>query len=230
MQQAPAVPLQAAPIPTGWPNILPGPFILLLLLPAVPLLLFSIGARPPDTHNLPFTTDDLWQTTAFITVAGAVVLAMGLYPGLLADVTGWIREGGNGEGWRAYLPHWPADELYDDVRQRPPDGHARGGYTGYQQQASQAQFQQQQRYSQNQPRVREQIRVRYEEVPRVPERVEYRPQSYRQDKNGNIYHRPAGRRVIPAHGGGMRAIHEVVQVVSPPAQTPGELRIRSNQS
>jgi len=183
------------PVTSGWPNILPGPFILLLLLPAIPLVLFSFGARPPDTNNLPFTTDDLWQTTAFVTVAGSVVLAMGVYPGLLGDITGWIKDG---EQWGVYLPEWtpsgprasPENIQQDDKHDLRPKTLA--------------------------PRVQEQIRVRYEDVPRVPGRVEYRPESYRRNVNGQVYHRPAGNMIIPGSGGGKRAIYETVTVVAPP--------------
>ena len=92
--------MQALPVAaTGpsYPALIPGPFILLLLLPIIPLLLFSVGARPPDTSGLPFSTDDLWQTTAFISVAGAVVLCVGLYPGAFSDVAQWVADGGTGE-------------------------------------------------------------------------------------------------------------------------------------
>lgn len=103
------MPLQAVPATVGtapvastssYPSILPGPFILLLALPAIPLLLFSVGARPPDSSALPFSTDDVWQTTAFVTVAGAVVLCIGIYPEAFTDVGNWIADGASGDTWR----------------------------------------------------------------------------------------------------------------------------------
>ncbi|ORX41243.1 hypothetical protein BD324DRAFT_648123 [Kockovaella imperatae] len=96
--------MQSVILPTASaiPSILPGPFILLLLLPVIPLLLFSVGARPPDTSHLPFSTDDLWQTTAFITIAGAVVLCVGLYPGAFRDVAQWITGAEDGADWRRW--------------------------------------------------------------------------------------------------------------------------------
>ncbi|KAK4686113.1 hypothetical protein P7C73_g4016, partial [Tremellales sp. Uapishka_1] len=89
------VPPAAIIIETPSP-LIPGPFILLFLLPIIPLLLFSIGARPPDGTNLPFSTDDIFQMTAFITVAGAVVLCVGVYPGAFGSVATWIKQGGTG--------------------------------------------------------------------------------------------------------------------------------------
>ncbi|WVQ64403.1 uncharacterized protein L199_002569 [Kwoniella botswanensis] len=79
------------------PSILPGPFILLLLLPAIPLLLFSLGARPPDTSHLPFTTSDVFTTGAFVTVTMTIVICLGVYPEAGGAVWAWIREGANGE-------------------------------------------------------------------------------------------------------------------------------------
>ncbi|WRT63307.1 uncharacterized protein IL334_000212 [Kwoniella shivajii] len=76
------------------PSLMPGPFILLFLLPAIPLLLFSVGARPPDTSHLPFSTSDAFATGAFVTIAGVVVLCLGVYPEAGGAVWTWIREGG----------------------------------------------------------------------------------------------------------------------------------------
>jgi hypothetical protein len=90
MEAVPAIP--AEPV-ASYPNLLPGPFFLLLLLPAIPLLLFSLGARPPDASGLPFLTNDLWQTTALVTIAGAVILCVGLYPGMLSGVGEWVING-----------------------------------------------------------------------------------------------------------------------------------------
>ena len=86
-----ALPVQA--VPSSYPSLIPGPFILLLALPAIPLVLFSIGARPPDTSALPFSTDDLWQTTALLTVAGAVVLCLGFWPGAFSGISNWVVAG-----------------------------------------------------------------------------------------------------------------------------------------
>ncbi|WWC97470.1 hypothetical protein V866_004350 [Kwoniella sp. B9012] len=98
----PAIPSIAAPTITPGPyaptpSILPGPFILLLLLPAIPLLLFSLGARPPDTSHLPFTTSDVFTTGAFVTVTMTIVICLGVYPEAGGAVWAWIREDANGE-------------------------------------------------------------------------------------------------------------------------------------
>lgn len=99
----PHLPREAAPFaPT--PTILPGPIILLVLLPAIPLLLFSLGARPPDTSALPFgfgefaTNNDLLVTTTLVCLAGGTVLFLGVYPEVGGRVWGWIRDGGEGGG------------------------------------------------------------------------------------------------------------------------------------
>lgn len=219
MQAPPGVVLPVAPAvaTSSWPDILPGPFILLLLLPALPLLLFSIGARPPDTHSLPFSTDDLWQTTAFITVAGVVVLCVGLYPSLLGDVGTWVR-GGGVDGWSNPLRYFTGDS--PPTRLQSP-GQSPGGVMygqhQYQQQGHQQQYQQypQAQYHPNNARhyvQQPEMRVRYETVPRTPDRVEYK---HRQDREGNVFHRPAARRVIPGQGGGKRMIIEAVQSQDP---------------
>ncbi|WVQ94256.1 hypothetical protein IAU59_001335 [Kwoniella sp. CBS 9459] len=98
---APASPAHiAAPAPFGpTPSLIPGPFILLLLLPSIPLLLFSLGARPPDTSHLPFSTSDVFATGAFVTVAGIVVLCLGVYPETGQAVLEWIKDG-NANGWQ----------------------------------------------------------------------------------------------------------------------------------
>lgn len=88
-----AVPAAEPVIASTFPTIIPGPFILLLAIPAIPLLLFSIGARPPDTSNLPFSTDDLWQTTALISIAGAVVLCLAFWPGAFSSIGNWVTDG-----------------------------------------------------------------------------------------------------------------------------------------
>ncbi|WVO16050.1 hypothetical protein L204_103715 [Cryptococcus depauperatus] len=88
----PNPPPQPAPF-TPTPTLLPGPFILLVLLPAIPLLLFSIGARPPDTSALPFSTNDLFVTTSLICFAFGAVLMLGVYPDVGGRLWLWIREG-----------------------------------------------------------------------------------------------------------------------------------------
>ena len=120
--------VQAVPVAvtSAYPSLLPGPFILFLLLPAIPLLLFSVGARPPDSSHLPFSTDDIWQTTAFVTVAGAVVLCVGLYPGALKDVGNWVADGG-GSGLSTWFrgettgpPPPPRQPTYPQPKSRDP--------------------------------------------------------------------------------------------------------------
>ncbi|WWD22766.1 hypothetical protein CI109_107259 [Kwoniella shandongensis] len=96
---APPAPVPAI-VPTApfnaSPTLLPGPFIILILLPAIPLLLFSLGARPPDTSNLPFAANDMWLTMGFVTIAGIVVLCLGVYPEVGGTVWDWIKAGGEG--------------------------------------------------------------------------------------------------------------------------------------
>lgn len=91
-------------IPSPKLDFLPGPFILLLFVPAIPLLLFSIGARPPDTNHLPFFTSDLWHTTAMITVAGMVVLCVGVYPGAFQELGEWVVGGARDLGGGRNVP------------------------------------------------------------------------------------------------------------------------------
>ncbi|WVW81369.1 hypothetical protein I302_103361 [Kwoniella bestiolae CBS 10118] len=79
------------------PSLLPGPFILLLLLPSIPLLLFSLGARPPDTSHLPFTTSDIFTTGAFVTVTMTIVICLGVSPEAGGAVWALIKDGANGE-------------------------------------------------------------------------------------------------------------------------------------
>ncbi|WWC57707.1 uncharacterized protein I303_100241 [Kwoniella dejecticola CBS 10117] len=89
--------VEAAAGPYGvTPSILPGPFILLLLLPSIPLLLFSLGARPPDTSHLPFSTSDVFTTGAFVTVTMTIVICLGVYPEAGGAVWEFIRDGGKG--------------------------------------------------------------------------------------------------------------------------------------
>lgn len=124
--------MQAVPVPdaaaaSSFPNLIPGPFILLLALPAIPLLLFSIGARPPDTSNLPFSTDDLWQTTAAITVAGAVVLCLGFWPGAFSGIGNWVTEGAvDGGGFvqrlRGFEPRQESQVVVEQVKSVPRQG------------------------------------------------------------------------------------------------------------
>lgn len=74
-------------------DILPGPFILLLLIPLLPLTLFSLGARPPGVSSLPFLTDELWRTTALLGLAVIVGLFVGVYPDSLQSMVTWVKDG-----------------------------------------------------------------------------------------------------------------------------------------
>lgn len=226
MQAVPGVPVAptaAVLAESSWPDILPGPFILLLLLPAFPLILFSIGARPPDTSALPFTTDDLWQTTAFITVAGAVVLSMGLYPGMLSDVTTWVKDG-SGSPWRAYLVD--VTKTFTTASGGAPSSHRQ-----YPQQGQPALGQNSGSNYPSHRQVRappapppppaEQIVVRYEHIPGTPNRVEYRPPEYRQDQQGNVVYRPGAKKVIPGTPASKRMILETIR--PQPTPHPGKL-------
>lgn len=87
--------MSTPPSPT---TIRPGPIILLVLLPAIPLFLFSLGVRPPDTSALPFLTNDLFVTTTLICLPGCTVLFLGVYPEVGGRVWGWIKDGGDGGG------------------------------------------------------------------------------------------------------------------------------------
>lgn len=80
-------------LPSMSADIVPGPIFLLLFLPALPLLLFSLGARPPDTNTLPFTTGDFFVTTACLTTAGAIGLGMVYWPEGLAGLGNWVKGG-----------------------------------------------------------------------------------------------------------------------------------------
>ncbi|WVQ72352.1 hypothetical protein IAR50_001903 [Cryptococcus sp. DSM 104548] len=83
-----------APAPSNpTPTLLPGPFILFILLPTIPLLLFSLGARPPNTSSLPFSTNELFVTTTMICLATGAVLLLGVYPDVGGQIWGWIRDG-----------------------------------------------------------------------------------------------------------------------------------------
>ena len=75
-------------------DIVPGPFLLLLAIPALPLLLFAFGARPPKTDALPFNTDDVFQTGGLIAVVVIAAVVLGAYPDALSSATGWIQDGG----------------------------------------------------------------------------------------------------------------------------------------
>ncbi|WVR03170.1 hypothetical protein IAU60_000161 [Kwoniella sp. DSM 27419] len=120
-------PITAGPVAAS-PSLIPGPFILLLLLPSIPLILFSLGARPPDTSHLPFSTTDVFATGAFVTVAGTVVLCFWVYPEAGGMVWSWIRDGRlDVEGWQ--MPWsglggwgWGSGTQFDVVRS---DGAAR---------------------------------------------------------------------------------------------------------
>lgn len=85
----------AMPIDTSWLPVIPGPFILLLFLPLFPLVLLSIGARPPKTDSLPFSTDEIWQTAALVTAAGSVALCTIFYPGAAGEILHWVKGDGS---------------------------------------------------------------------------------------------------------------------------------------
>ncbi|ODO00251.1 hypothetical protein I350_06880 [Cryptococcus amylolentus CBS 6273] len=91
-QYTPNPPPAPAPF-TPTPTLLPGSFILLILLPVIPLLLFSLGARPPNTSSLPFSTNELFVTTTMICLATGAVLLLGVYPDVGGQIWGWIRDG-----------------------------------------------------------------------------------------------------------------------------------------
>ncbi|KAE8541188.1 hypothetical protein D1P53_002545 [Cryptococcus gattii VGV] len=111
-------PFMSTSTPPSPTTILPGPIILLILLPAIPLFLFSLGARPPDTSALPFSTNDLFVTTTLICLAGGTVLFLGVYPEVGGRVWGWIKDGGGGGGgvhWRGG-PSW--NDVWDELGMR----------------------------------------------------------------------------------------------------------------
>jgi hypothetical protein len=75
-------------------DLLPGPFLLLIFIPRLPLALFSLGARPPTGSSLSFLTEELWRTTALLGIAVTVGLCVGVYPGSIQNMTEWLK-GGN---------------------------------------------------------------------------------------------------------------------------------------
>ena len=82
-------------LPTSLPyvDLLPGPFILLIFIPLLPLALFSLGARPPSGSSFEFLTDELWRTTALLGIAVSVGLCVGVYPSTLEGMGGWLKNG-----------------------------------------------------------------------------------------------------------------------------------------
>jgi hypothetical protein len=82
-------------LPTSLPyvDLLPGPFILLIFIPLLPLALFSLGARPPAGSSFDFLTDELWRTTALLGIAVTVGLCVGVYPSTLEGMGGWLKDG-----------------------------------------------------------------------------------------------------------------------------------------
>lgn len=82
-------------LPTSLPyvDLLPGPFILLIFIPLLPLALFSLGARPPSGSSFDFLTDELWRTTALLGIAVTVGLCVGVYPSTLEGMGGWLKDG-----------------------------------------------------------------------------------------------------------------------------------------
>lgn len=95
----PPIPLPPpVPMSNSYTTLIPGPFILLLLLPSIPLLLFSIGARPPDTSALPFSMTEVFTTAAFVSVAGGVVMGLVIWPDMGKNVGGWMAGSASGSG------------------------------------------------------------------------------------------------------------------------------------
>jgi hypothetical protein len=74
-------------------DLLPGPFLLLIFIPLLPLALFSLGARPPTGSSLGFLTEELWRTTALLGIAVTVGLCVGVYPGSIQNMTEWLKSG-----------------------------------------------------------------------------------------------------------------------------------------
>ena len=106
--------MYALPNSLPYVDLLPGPFILLFLIPLLPLALFSLGARPPGPSSFPILTDELWRTTALLGGAVTIALCVGVYPDSMGDVVGWVRDGrmsmgalGVGEGnWMGWAKVW----------------------------------------------------------------------------------------------------------------------------
>ncbi|RSH89522.1 hypothetical protein EHS25_002072 [Saitozyma podzolica] len=80
------------------PTINPSPIILLLILPTLPLLLFGIGARPPNLAKLPFSPTELFLTGGCVTLAGGVVLGLAIWPEGMQALGSWMS-GGEWERW-----------------------------------------------------------------------------------------------------------------------------------
>lgn len=92
-----------APLPpvvmSSYSTLIPGPFILLLLLRSIPLLLFSIGARPPDTSALPFSMTEVFTTAAFVSIAGGVVIGLVVWPDMGKNIGNWVSGESKGFEW-----------------------------------------------------------------------------------------------------------------------------------
>lgn len=86
--------MYALPNSVPYADLLPGPFILLFLIPLLPLALFSLGARPPSLGEGHFPlSDELWRTTALLGMAVTIALCVGVYPDSMGDVVGWVKDG-----------------------------------------------------------------------------------------------------------------------------------------
>lgn len=103
----------------------------LVCVPLFPLLLFSFGARPPDTANLPVSSDQLWATGGIVAATSVVVLGCFLVPGGLPGVGRWIA----GEEDVAQAQVWPRNDRfpYPQVRyaQRHPSSGKQPRRSGY---------------------------------------------------------------------------------------------------
>lgn len=95
---APTIPSPVLSPSSLIPTINPSPIILLLILPTLPLLLFGIGARPPNLAKLPFSRTELFLTGGCVTLAGGVVLGLAIWPEGMQAFGSWMS-GGGWERW-----------------------------------------------------------------------------------------------------------------------------------
>lgn len=121
-------PFNAIPLPSSYTTLIPGPFVLLLLLPSIPLLLFSIGARPPDTSALPFSGTEVFTTAAFVSIAGGVVLGLVVWPEMGKDLGGWVGGSARVQGGVGSVGVW---ERVRSLAGRGGSGQVARGGGGY---------------------------------------------------------------------------------------------------